>query len=124
MLIIPIDNFRKKNGIQGNINPILSMKEKGSIHLNVTAAKLLKLKDGAISYMHFYQDGDDLFIKVDNEPTHGVRMIYKEKAASCSCYGRNTTQYFIKEYAPDQKQISFNITDSDFGKFKITPLPF
>ena len=124
MLIIPIDNFRKKNGIQGNINPVITMKAKGAIHLNVAAAKLLKLKDAEISYMHFYRDGDNLFIKVDNDPTHAIRLIYKEKSSNCSCYNRNTTQYFIKEYAPDEKQIAFLINEADFGKFKITLLPF
>lgn len=97
MLIIPIDNFRKKNGIQGNTNPILTMKAKGAIHLNVSAAKLLKLKDGVVSHMHFYKADDGLiYIKIDNDPIHAVRLIFKEKTSNCSCYNRNTAQYFIK----------------------------
>jgi hypothetical protein len=120
MLIIPIDTFNRKQGIQGNADPLLIMNEKGVIKLNVSAAKLLNLQDATPVYMHFYEDAQDLYIKVDNDPIHAIKLTFKEKAATCGCYAKNTVKYLIEKCAPGTSQLTFSITKSDFGKFKLT----
>jgi hypothetical protein len=119
MVIIPIDNFNKKSGIQGDHTPKMSMKAKGEIRLNIAAVNLLGLKDATPIYIHFYNDEktSNYYIKLDNDKTHGIRMIYAKDKAKCSTFSKNTANYFIDLENIGGQSIVYEILPSDFGKF-------
>lgn len=121
MLIIPIDNFKKKSGFFGDLEPKITMQSTGIILCNVAATKLLKLEEGP-NYVHFYEDNDYFYIKKDNDPNHAIRLVYEIKSAKCSVYNKNVASYFINKLMPGEKSIKFLISAADFGKYSITPI--
>lgn len=119
MLIIPIDYFNKNKGAAGDPTPKMQMLKKGMISLNKAAADLMKLSEG-VNYIHFYEDGDDLYCKSDFDQTHALKMNCNLKAAKFSVYGKNTVQYFLNKIDKDAEKLVFEMSDADFGKFKMT----
>jgi hypothetical protein len=82
MLIIPIDDLKKKTGSLGDPEPKMTMKSSGIILCNIAAAKLLKMEEGP-NFIHFYENNENLYIKKDNDPKHALRIMYESKNAKC-----------------------------------------
>ena len=121
MLIIPIDNFKKRSGILGDPEAKMSITAHGLIKCNIAAAKLLKLEEGP-NFIHFYEHNENLYIKKDNDPIHAIRIIYNTKSASCGVYSKKVAAYMINKVVPGETSITFLVSDADYGKFSITPI--
>jgi hypothetical protein len=121
MLIIPIDDLKKKSGSLGDPEPKMTMRAAGLILCNIAAAKLLKMEEGP-NFIHFYENNENLYIKKDNDPKHAIRIMHTSKSAKCAVYNKNVANYFINKLMPEDKSITFLISDADYGKFSITPI--
>lgn len=118
MLIIQIDNF-KKRGVQ-NIHPALLLNRRGDLRLNSAAQTLCKLDID--QFIHFYQDGVKLYIKMDKDKTHGLKLRYDAKKKLCIAQSSNVVNHLVDIYdlvIPEKGSLSLNIIDADFGKYEV-----
>lgn len=122
MVIIPIDTFRKYNLVNADIAPAFLLNKKGAIRLNASAQSLCKLFDSEL-FLHFYNDDDHrLYIKLDKDNKHGLRMRYVADKKLCVSQSLAVVKYLVEKYnlsLPDKGSMPLDIVEADFGKFEI-----
>lgn len=122
MLIIPIDSFKRYNLRNAEAPAAILINKKGGIRLNAYAQTLCKIFDAEL-YIHFYNDDDNrLYIKLDKDKKHGLRMRYIADKKLCNAQSLAVVKHIVEKYnlvPPDKGSLALDIVDCDFGKFEV-----
>lgn len=122
MLIIPIDSFKRYNLRNAEAPAAILINKKGGIRLNAYAQTLCKIFDAEL-YIHFYNDDDNrLYIKLDKDKKHGLRMRYIADKKLCNAQSLAVVKHIVEKYnlvPPDKGSLALYIVDCDFGKFEV-----
>lgn len=110
-------NIIKLDDLKGRRSPdevFFSISSVGKMYFS-HAAKNLFIDKG--EWLHFYQgDDNEIYIKIDREPKHGVLLKPSKKGQTLTGYSQYMGKILVGE---NEKSIKFNLVDADFGKYKI-----